>query len=104
MLYNHNVIVDIVRCFMNIKGRMKKLQTAIIKKGFIVKINTCQFYSADQGRMITCYKVLTPITYFSSKKLEWKITDYEIISSCSIIDIIMCLLDIYKAVSEWQES
>ena len=86
---------------MNLNGRMKKLQTAIVKAGFVVKINTNQFYSDDQKRMITSYRICTPVTYFSERYQVWKTTDYEILKTCSMIDIVLCLLDIYKAVSAW---
>lgn len=88
---------------MNLKGRMKKLQTAIVKTGLVIKINTNQFYSDDQKRMITSYRICTPITYFSKRYQEWKTKDYEILKSCSMIDIVFCLLDIYKAVNAWQK-
>ena len=32
---------------MNLKGKMKKLQTAIVKTGLVIKINTNQFYSDE---------------------------------------------------------
>lgn len=86
---------------MNLNGRMKKLQTAIVKAGLVIKINTHQFYSAEQNRMITSYAICTPVTYFSERKQEWKNMDYEILKSCSMPEIIFCLLDIYKAVKEW---
>lgn len=86
---------------MNLNGRMKKLQTAIVKAGLVIKMNTHQFYSAEQNRMITSYSICTPVTYFSERKKEWKIMDYEILKSCSMPEIIFCLLDIYKAVKAW---
>ena len=86
---------------MNINGRMKKLQTAIVKTGLVIKINSYQFYSDDQRRMITSYYICTPVTYFSERKQEWKNMDYEILKSCSMPEIIFCLLDIYKAVKAW---
>lgn len=86
---------------MNLNGRMKKLQTAIVKAGLVIKINTHQFYSAEQNRMISSYSICTPVTYFSERKQEWKIMDYEILKSCSMPEIIFCLLDIYKAVKAW---
>lgn len=89
---------------MNLSGRMKKLQTAIVKAGLVIKVNTHQFYSAEQNRMITSYSVCTPVTYFSERKQEWKIMDFEILKSCSMIDIVLCLLDIYKAVVLWQKN
>lgn len=86
---------------MNLNGRMKKLQTAIVKAGFVVKINTHQFYSTDQKRMITSYSIYTPVTYYSEKKEEWKVTDMEVLKTCSMPEVIFCLLDIYKAVRVW---
>ena len=86
---------------MNLKGRMKKLQTAIVKTGLVIKINTYQFYSDEQKRMITSYQICTPISYFSERKQEWKIMDYEILKTCSMPEVICCLLDIYKAVKTW---
>lgn len=96
-----NYIVLAWGIFMNLKGKMKKLQTAIIKTGFIVKINTNQFYSADQNRVINCYSITTPVEYFSEKAKAWKTRDYEILKTCSMPEVIFCLLDIYKAVREW---
>ena len=86
---------------MNLNSRMKKLQTAIIKTGLIIKINRNQFYSVDQERMITSYSVCTPVDYYSARKEEWKIMDYEILRTCSVPEVIFCLLDIYKAVRAW---
>lgn len=86
---------------MNLNGRMKKLQTAIIKTGLVIKVNTHQFYSVDQKRMITSYSICTPVTYYSERKEEWKEKDHEILKTCSMPDIIFCLLDIYKAVRSW---
>ena len=86
---------------MNLKGKMKKLQTAIVKTGLVIKINTNQFYSDDQKRMITSYRICTPITYFSERYQEWKTMDFEILKTCSMPEIIFCLLHIYKAVKAW---
>lgn len=86
---------------LNLRGKIKKLQTAIVKTGLVIKINQNQFYSAEQNRMITSYRICTPVDYWSEKFHEWKVTDYEILKTCSMPDIIFCLLDIYKAVNEW---
>jgi hypothetical protein len=86
---------------MNLRGKMKKLQTAIVKTGLVIKINTYQFYSVEQKRMITSYSIVTPVYRFSERKQEWKHTDYEILKTCSIVEVIYCLLDIYKAVKIW---
>ena len=86
---------------MNLNGRMKKLQTAIVKTGLVIKINTHQFYSSDQNRMITSYSICTPVSYFSERKQEWKNMDFEILKTCSMPEIIFCLVDLYKAVRVW---
>lgn len=86
---------------MNLNGRMRKLQTAIVKTGFVIKVNTNQFYSDDQKRMINSYQISIPITYFSEKFQEWKNKDYEILKTCSMPEVIYCLVDIYKAVRAW---
>lgn len=41
----------------NLRSISKKLQTAILSTGHIIKINTNQFYSKEQNRMITMYSV-----------------------------------------------
>lgn len=83
----------------NLRGKMKKLQTAIIKRGMVVKINQNQFYSEDQNRMITSYRIITPVEFYNQGKKEWKTKDYEVLKTCSMVEVIYCLLDIYKAVS-----
>ena len=83
----------------NLKGKMRKLQTALVKTGIIVKINQNQFYSSDQKRMITSYRIITQVECYNEKKNEWKTKDYEVLSSCSVVDIINCLIEIYRAVS-----
>lgn len=83
----------------NLKGKVKKLQTAIVQCGLIVKINQNQFYSNDQKRMITIYRILTPVYTFKTKKQEWKTDDFEILKTASIPEVILCLIEIYKAVS-----
>lgn len=84
---------------MNLKGKIRKLQSAIVTKGLIIKISQNQFYSVEQKRMITSYRILTPVTYYSERKRCWKETDYEILKTCSVVDMIYCLRDIFEAVS-----
>ena len=38
---------------MNLNTIMKKLQRAILQTRLVIKISTNQFYSEEQGRMIT---------------------------------------------------
>ncbi len=83
----------------NLRGKMKKLQTALVKNGLIVKINQNQFYSEEQKRMITSYQIALLVDTYDPDQNEWKKKNYEILKSCSMVDIIMCLLEMYKAVS-----
>lgn len=83
----------------NLRGKMKKLQTALVKNGLIVKINQNQFYSEEQKRMITSYQIALLVDTYDPDQNEWKKKNYEILKTCSMVDIIMCLLEMYKAVS-----
>jgi hypothetical protein len=85
---------------MNINRTMKKLQNAILHKGMIIKINTNQFFSEEQERMIISYRVYTPVLCYSRMK-GYYTTDYEILKTCSVSEVVFCLFDIYKAVKEW---
>ena len=71
---------------MNLNGKLKKLQTALVKKGIIIKINTNQFYSEEQHRMITQYRVCED--------------NEELIKTCSMVEVIKCLLERYRQVVE----
>lgn len=83
---------------MNLNGKMKKLQKALSKIGFPVKVNVQQFFSKEQERMISQYHVMIKVDCYSKKKKKWLTKDEEILKTCSISDVIFCLLDIYKAV------
>ena len=84
---------------MNISGTIKKLQKAILHKGLAISINRNQFYSPDKGCFIPIISLITRVTYYSEKKEEWKEKNFEIIRTTSQIDVLECLVDIYKAVS-----
>lgn len=86
---------------MNLGSKKKKLQTAIIKSGLVIKINTDQFYSADQKRMITAYRIITPTLSYSKKYKEYRLMDYEILKTYSMVDLVLCLRDIYWQIQEW---
>lgn len=86
---------------MNLNGKMRKLQRAVISKGVIAKINNRQFYSETKKCVITCYQLCILIDFYDEKAGEWKKKDYEILKTCSVPDIIFCLFDIYKAVNKW---
>lgn len=85
---------------MNLNGKMKLLQKALGKSGFPVKVNVQQFFSSEQERMINQYHVMIKVDYFSKKYDKWLTKDEEILKTCSMPDVIICLLDIYKAVKE----
>ena len=85
---------------MNINGTIKKLQTAILQSGLIITISRSQFYSADQKRFVPIITLSTKVSSLN-KKNEWKEKEFEIIRTSSQIDVMLCLVDIYKAVREW---
>lgn len=72
---------------MNICRTINKLQSALIAKGYIYKINTYQFYSKQKNRMITGYR----ITQKQGKK------DVELFNSCSQVEVLKWF------VSKWNE-
>lgn len=86
---------------MRLNQTMKKLQRAILANGFVIALNTTQFYSKEQQRFITIYILCTPISQ-QNRYGEWKDKDYQIMRSASAVDVLFCLQDIYKAVREWR--
>lgn len=84
---------------MNISNTMKKLQKAILQTGLAIAINRSQFYSVEQKRFIPIISLSTRVAHYYEKKNEWKDQTFEIIRTSSQIDALMCLVDIYKAVS-----
>ena len=84
---------------MNISSTMKKLQKAILQNGLAVAISRSQFYSVEQNRFIPIISLSTKVTHYYEKLGEWKEQNYEIIRTSSQIDALMCMVDIYKAVS-----
>lgn len=85
---------------MNINGKMKKLQQAILQTGLVITINHSQFYSAEQKRFVPIVTLSTKVTHYYERFEEWKDQTYEIIRTSSQVDALMCLVDIYKAVTE----
>lgn len=83
----------------NLNGKMRKLQTAIVKSGVPIKINQTQFYSEDQQRMITQYHVLTTSKEWDEKKEKLVYHNEEILKTCSMVEVIKCLLEKYREVS-----
>lgn len=72
---------------MNVKKKLKQLQTALIQKGKIYKINTYQFFSAEQNRMITGYSVTEKQAY-TKKNGEIGLHDVELLNTCSQIEVL----------------
>ncbi len=83
---------------MNLNRIMRKLQRAIVSSGFVISLDTTQFYSEDQKRMITMY-ILSIKAYENTRK-GWKDTRYEILRTASQVDIIKCLSDIWTSIRE----
>ena len=84
---------------MNLNVTMKKLQRAILQTGLVIKIGTSQFYSEEQGRMITMYILSTPVLYKANSG-TWKTKDYEILRMAAGVDIVKCLSEIWEQMKE----
>ncbi len=84
---------------MNINGKIKKLQMAILQKGLVITISRSQFYSQEQKRFIPMISLSTKVFHYYEKFGEWKDQTFEIIRTSSQVDALMCMVDIYKAVS-----
>lgn len=67
---------------MNTRKTINKLQSALIAKGYIYKINTYQFFSEQQNRMITSYRITQKQPY-RKKNVEMSVKDVELLNSCS---------------------
>lgn len=82
---------------MNIRKTINKLQSALIAKGYIYKINTYQFYSEQQNRMITGYRIMEKQTY-RKKNGEMSAKDVELLNSCSQVEVLKWF------VGEWERT
>lgn len=89
---------------MNINSKMKKLQIAILQKGLAISINRSQFYSVEQNRFIPMVSLSTKVFHYYERLGEWKDQTFEIIRTSSQVDALMCLLEIYKAVGNGDNS
>lgn len=79
---------------------IRKLQAAVVDAGKLVKVNTRQFYSEDQGRMVTCYSVVAPV--WSEKKR--KMVDREQLSTCSAVEVVKFLAKMLEGLRNGTES
>nr|DAQ61893.1 MAG TPA: hypothetical protein [Caudoviricetes sp.] len=83
---------------------MKKLQMAILQSGLAISINRSQFYSVEQNRFIPMVSLSTKVFHYYERLGEWKDQTFEIIRTSSQVDALMCLLEIYKAVGNGDNS
>lgn len=79
----------------NIKQTIKKLQTALLNKGKIYKIATYQFYSEEQYRLITGYRITEKRPY-KKKNGEIGEKDFELINTCSEIEVLTWFAEKWK--------
>ena len=83
---------------MNLNLTLKKLQRAILSTGLIVKIGTSQFYSPEQGRMITMWILSTPT--LQETRNGWRMRDYERLRTASAVEAVKCLADVWEQIRE----
>ena len=86
---------------MSINLTMKKLQRAILSTGLVIKIGTSQFYSPEQGRMITMWILSTPT--LQNGLNGWRMRDYEILRTASVVEAVKCLAEIWEEVKTWEK-
>lgn len=87
---------------MNIRKTINKLQSALIAKGYIYKINTYQFYSEQQNRMITGYRITQKRPY-RKKNGEMSEKDVELLSSCSQVEVLKWFVEEWERVKNETE-
>ena len=66
---------------------IRKLQTAILNKGVKVKVNTNQFFSNEQKRMVTSYTV----TERKWSDFKCKMADQVVLKTCSTVEVVKFL-------------
>lgn len=88
---------------MNIKRTTSKLQKALIQRGYIYKINTYQFYSEQQNRMITGYRITQKQPY-RKKNGEMSVKDVELLNSCSPVEVLKWFVGKWKEINRNNES
>ncbi len=85
---------------MNLNATMKKLQRAILSTGLVIKIGTSQFYSPEQGRMITMWILSTPT--LQNGRNGWRMRDYEVLRTASAVEAVKCLADVWEQTKGWK--
>lgn len=84
---------------MNIRKTINKLQSALIAKGCIYKINTYQFFSKQQNRMITGYRITQKQSY-RKKNGEMSEKDVELLNSCSQVEVLKWFVEEWERINE----
>lgn len=84
---------------MKIRQTIHKLQSALIAKGYIYKINTYQFYSEQQNRMITGYRITQKQSY-RKKNGEMSEKYVELLNSCSQVEVLKWFVEKWKEVND----
>lgn len=84
---------------MNIRKTISKIQTALIQKGKIYKVNTYQFFSEEQSRMITGYSVTEKQAY-SKKNGDIGVHDVELLNTCSQGEVLKWFAEEWEKVNE----
>ena len=77
---------------MNHNRLIKKLQSAILSENGCAKVNTHQFQSEEQNRMVTSYSVVVP-TWSEVKK---KMVDIEKLKTCSAVEVVKFLANMLE--------
>lgn len=88
---------------MNIRATINKLQKALIQCGYIYKINTYQFYSDQQNRMITGYRITQKQPY-RKENGEMSVKDVELLNSCSQVEVLKWFVGKWKEINRNNES
>lgn len=84
---------------MNIRKTINNLQSAFIAKCCIYKINTYQFFSDRQNRMITGYRITQKQSH-CKKNGEMSEKDVELFNSCSQVEVLKWLVEKWKEVNK----
>ena len=66
---------------------IRKLQIAILNKDVNIKVNTRQFLSKEQNRMVTCYSV----TQKKWSDTKCRMTDQIVLQTCSTVEVVKFL-------------
>ena len=83
---------------MNTRQTINKLQKALIQRGKIYKLGTYQFYSKEQTRLITGYKI-TEKQQFRKKNGEISQKDAELLNSCSQVDVLKWFAEKWREIN-----